>query len=251
DVYDLNYFIPCRAKDRVIAYIGLGRTHNGDYLTSEDLELLETVSDYIGIALENARLYRSLEQKASEYESLKDFSENIIESINVAQNADYCRYHYRSHPTRRSSDPKREVDIDLPLGRQCRARMQYPARRHFELFANAAEGNQFGRSQAQVIREDYETDIPRIGNREQPPEFFSNECDRVCRSGHPPGDCRYAFAARSPIQKRSRSRRSRAAGRISGCVRQRRQTPASLSESIRQCARRNAGRWRAAGSNRD
>ena len=83
DLYDLNYFIPCRVKDRVIAYVGLGRTQNGDYLTSEDLELLETVSDYIGIALENARLYRSLEQKASEYESLKDFSENIIESINV------------------------------------------------------------------------------------------------------------------------------------------------------------------------
>ena len=41
------------------------------------------MSDYIGIALENARLYRSLEQKASEYQSLKDFSENIIESINV------------------------------------------------------------------------------------------------------------------------------------------------------------------------
>jgi PAS domain S-box-containing protein len=83
DLHDLNYFIPCRLKDRVIAYIGLGRTQNGDYLTSEDLELLETVSDYVGIALENARLYRSLEQKASEYQSLKDFSENIIESINV------------------------------------------------------------------------------------------------------------------------------------------------------------------------
>src|SRR5439155_1408975 len=52
DLYDLNYFIPCRVKDRVIAYVGLGRTQNGDYLTSEDLELLETVSDYIGIALE-------------------------------------------------------------------------------------------------------------------------------------------------------------------------------------------------------
>jgi PAS domain S-box-containing protein len=83
DLHDLNYFIPCRLKDRVIAYIGLGRTQNGDYLTSEDLELLETVSDYVGIALENALLYRSLEQKASEYQSLKDFSENIIESINV------------------------------------------------------------------------------------------------------------------------------------------------------------------------
>jgi len=83
DFHDLNYFIPCRVKDRVIAYIGLGRTQNGDYLTSEDLELLETVSDYVGIALENARLYRSLEHKASEYQTLKDFSENIIESIDV------------------------------------------------------------------------------------------------------------------------------------------------------------------------
>jgi PAS domain S-box-containing protein len=83
DFYNLNYFIPCKVKDRVIAYIALGRTQNGDYLTSEDLILLETVSDYVGIALENARLYRSLEQKASEYQSLKDFSENIIESINV------------------------------------------------------------------------------------------------------------------------------------------------------------------------
>ncbi|HYR89003.1 MAG TPA: ATP-binding protein [Terriglobia bacterium] len=83
DLHDLNYFIPCRAKDRVTGYIGLGRTQNGDYLTSEDLDLLETVSDYVGIALENARLYRSLEQKATDYQSLKDFSENIIESINV------------------------------------------------------------------------------------------------------------------------------------------------------------------------
>src|SRR6185436_11016117 len=93
DLHDLNYFIPCRVKDRVIAYIALGRTENGDYLTSEDLELLETVSDYVGIALENARLYRSLEQKASEYQSLKDFSENIIESINVGvlvQDVDGC-----------------------------------------------------------------------------------------------------------------------------------------------------------------
>src|SRR6266568_1750624 len=83
DLHGLNYFIPCRVKDRVIAYIALGRTKNGDYLTSEDLDLLETVSDYVGIGLENARLYGSLEQKAAEYQNLKDFSENIIESINV------------------------------------------------------------------------------------------------------------------------------------------------------------------------
>ena len=39
-MHGLNYFIPCHVKDRVIAYIGLGRTENGDYLTSEDIDLL-------------------------------------------------------------------------------------------------------------------------------------------------------------------------------------------------------------------
>src|SRR5262249_2946973 len=32
DVCGLNHFIPCRVKDRAIAYIGLGRTKKGDYL---------------------------------------------------------------------------------------------------------------------------------------------------------------------------------------------------------------------------
>ena len=45
DIFGLSYFIPCRVKDRVIAYIGLGRTKEGNYLTSEDLELLETMAD--------------------------------------------------------------------------------------------------------------------------------------------------------------------------------------------------------------
>jgi PAS domain S-box-containing protein len=79
----LNYFIPCRAKDRVIAYLGMGQTEDGGYLNSEDLKLLEGISDYVGIAVENAKLYQSLEDKATQYEALKDFNENIIESISV------------------------------------------------------------------------------------------------------------------------------------------------------------------------
>jgi two-component system, NtrC family, sensor kinase len=80
---DLNYYIPCRAQQNTIAFLGLGKTAQGDFLSSEDVELLETLSGYIGIAIQNARLYASLEQKAAEYERLKDFNENIVESINV------------------------------------------------------------------------------------------------------------------------------------------------------------------------
>ena len=80
---DLNYYITCRAHKHAIAVIGLGKTIEGDFLSSEDVELLETLAGYLGIAIQNARLYASLEQKVSEYERLKDFNENIVESINV------------------------------------------------------------------------------------------------------------------------------------------------------------------------
>ncbi|HET9164991.1 MAG TPA: ATP-binding protein, partial [Candidatus Angelobacter sp.] len=80
---NLNYYIPCTVQNRTIAVMGLGKTMSGDFLSSEDVELLETLAGYMGIAIQNARLYASLEQKASEYERLKDFNENIVESISV------------------------------------------------------------------------------------------------------------------------------------------------------------------------
>ncbi len=84
---DLNYYLPCRVQDgastRTIAVIGLGRTIGGDFLSSEDVELLESLASYIGIALQNASLYARLEEKIGEFERLKEFNENIVESINV------------------------------------------------------------------------------------------------------------------------------------------------------------------------
>jgi PAS domain S-box-containing protein len=96
---DLNYYLPCRvaggqvlgdeaspngpATSRTIAVIGLGRTIGGDFLSSEDVELLESLASYIGIALQNASLYARLEEKIGEFERLKEFNENIVESINV------------------------------------------------------------------------------------------------------------------------------------------------------------------------
>jgi PAS domain S-box-containing protein len=90
---DLNYYLPCRvgagdlpdgsSTARTIAVIGLGRTLGGDFLSSEDVELLESLASYIGIALQNASLYTQLEEKIGEFERLKEFNENIVESINV------------------------------------------------------------------------------------------------------------------------------------------------------------------------
>jgi PAS domain S-box-containing protein len=96
---DLNYYLPCRVAagqmqaseanpdgpetTRTIAVIGLGRTIGGDFLSSEDVELLESLASYIGIALQNASLYARLEEKIGEFERLKEFNENIVESINV------------------------------------------------------------------------------------------------------------------------------------------------------------------------
>ena len=86
-ILDLNYYLPCRVQDgsrtRTIAVIGLGRTVGGDFLSSEDVELLESLASYIGIALHNASLYARLQQQITEFERLKEFNENIVESINV------------------------------------------------------------------------------------------------------------------------------------------------------------------------
>ncbi|HWZ31440.1 MAG TPA: ATP-binding protein [Bryobacteraceae bacterium] len=80
---ELTYYLPCSARGRTIAYLGVSRTDSGDFLSSDDVELLVTLSGYVGIAIDNAMLYRSLARKVEEYERLKEFSENIVESINV------------------------------------------------------------------------------------------------------------------------------------------------------------------------
>jgi two-component system NtrC family sensor kinase len=80
---DLNYYVPCRIREHTVAVLGLGKTVDGDFLSSDDVELVQTIAGYLAVALDNAQLYSSLEQKALEIVRLKDFSENIVESLNV------------------------------------------------------------------------------------------------------------------------------------------------------------------------
>ena len=80
---DLTYYVPCSAQGRTIAYLGVSRGDKGDFLASEDIELVVTLSGYVGIAIENSSLYTSLQRKVEENERLREFNENIVESINV------------------------------------------------------------------------------------------------------------------------------------------------------------------------
>jgi len=84
---DLHDYVPCRIKGHTIAYLGLGQTCDGEFLNAEDLQLVRALSGYLAIAIENARLYDSLDRKVRQYKRLKDYSENIVESLSVGISA--------------------------------------------------------------------------------------------------------------------------------------------------------------------
>jgi PAS domain S-box-containing protein len=67
----------------MVAVIGLGRASDGSLLSSEDLEILQTISGYVAVAVENSLLYQEQEKRAEELELLKEFNESIVESVNV------------------------------------------------------------------------------------------------------------------------------------------------------------------------
>jgi PAS domain S-box-containing protein len=80
---ELHYYVPCVVRSQMVAVIGLGRASDGSLLSSEDLEILKTISGYIAVAVENGRLYQEQHQYTQELALLKEFNESIVESVNV------------------------------------------------------------------------------------------------------------------------------------------------------------------------
>lgn len=79
----LHYYVPCVVRGRMVAVIGLGRSADGALLSSEDVEILRTVSGYVAVAIENSLLYQEQEHRAAELKLLKEFNESIVDSVNV------------------------------------------------------------------------------------------------------------------------------------------------------------------------
>jgi PAS domain S-box-containing protein len=78
----IHYFVPCVSKEGTIAVMALGRKPSTEPLSSEDMALLAAVAAQAATALENGRLYGQLRVKADELDRMREFSENILESLN-------------------------------------------------------------------------------------------------------------------------------------------------------------------------
>jgi two-component system, NtrC family, sensor kinase len=79
--WGLFYFVPCVANDGTIAILALGRRDSAEPLSSEDTALLAAVAGQVATALENGRLYSQLHVKAEELDRLREFSENVLQSL--------------------------------------------------------------------------------------------------------------------------------------------------------------------------
>jgi two-component system, NtrC family, sensor kinase len=77
----ISCFVPCVFEDRAIAVLALGRKDSDQPFNSEDLALLTAVAGQAATAIENGRLYRQLQLKAEELDGLREFNENILESL--------------------------------------------------------------------------------------------------------------------------------------------------------------------------
>ncbi len=81
--FGFYHVLSLKVEEKIIGCLAMGRKQDGTYLTSEDWELLTTVSPSVALALENAYLYSRESVRALEMQRLKDYSENIIESLTV------------------------------------------------------------------------------------------------------------------------------------------------------------------------
>ncbi|HZX11562.1 MAG TPA: ATP-binding protein, partial [Acidobacteriota bacterium] len=77
------HLLPLKVEEKLIGCLAMGKKNDNTYLNSEDRELLRTISSPMALALENAYLYDQARDRALELEQLKDYSENIIESLTV------------------------------------------------------------------------------------------------------------------------------------------------------------------------
>jgi len=81
----LELLIPLKTKERLTGILVLGSKVSGETYSTEDRQLLSTVSNQAAISIENARLYEELKQllmKSSKLASLGELAANVAHEVN-------------------------------------------------------------------------------------------------------------------------------------------------------------------------
>lgn len=66
----LQYYVPCVVNEQIVAIIGVSRTTSAAPLTSEDLDLLKELSEYVAIPISNSLTYEHLNESIVENASI-------------------------------------------------------------------------------------------------------------------------------------------------------------------------------------
>lgn len=80
---NMEVFLPVRHSDAVLGLIALGLRRAGHAYTTSDLNLLQTLADQTGIALENATLFDSVQQRANQLALLNEIGQVITTSLDL------------------------------------------------------------------------------------------------------------------------------------------------------------------------
>jgi two-component system NtrC family sensor kinase len=170
------YFVPCVFKGRTIAVLALGRKETDEPFNSEDLGLLTAVAGQVATAIENGRLYRQLHLKAEEIGRMREFNENILESLDdglVVFDADERIVRWN-----RALESFYGVDRDAAIGRLLGDIFDPP---FVEALRAARHDHPYGATLYRVPLSSRESDTPRllVNATEVPLQNSSGDDDAV------------------------------------------------------------------------
>ena len=82
---NMELFLPIKRSDQLIGVMALGMRRSGRTYTRADLDLLMTLADQTGIALENASLFYHAQRQADELALLNEIGREVTASIELDQ----------------------------------------------------------------------------------------------------------------------------------------------------------------------
>lgn len=80
---NMEVFLPVRRSNAVIGLIALGLRRAGRAYTTSELNLLQTLADQTGVALENATLFDGVQQRANQLSLLNEIGRVITTSLDL------------------------------------------------------------------------------------------------------------------------------------------------------------------------